>query len=278
MFPFPPKSTLKPEDIITETMMLLASLIFLVSIWRIYRSHGRDKMWVVSLTGIFLYSVGAALDLLDEFYKLPQVIPRLIENGFIVSGISVSSAGILMILRRVIDAANVDFITGLYNKAYVRKMLGTELERARRYNLHLSVLFIDLDNFKKVNDQMGHTTGDVFLSNISEMIKKTVRTTDILARYGGDEFLILMPQTGASDAEILLKRVQEAVYGMELPGGYRIGVSGGVASFPDDGSSIDQLINLADKRMYQNKQKNITAQCKADLINQKHAKNGNHFS
>lgn len=255
MFPFPPKSALKPEDIVTETIMLLVLLIFLVSILRIYRAHGRDKMWGVSLTGIFLFSVGSALDLLDEFYKLPQVIPRLIENGFIVAGVSVSSAGILMILLRIADTANMDFVTGLYSKAYLRKMLNMELERAMRYNLQLSVLFIDLDDFKKVNDQLGHTAGDVFLRNISEMIKKTVRTTDILARYGGDEFLILMPQTGASGAEILLKRVQEAVYGMELPGGYRIGVSGGVASFPNDGSSIDQLINLADKRMYQNKQR-----------------------
>ncbi|MHB8985581.1 MAG: GGDEF domain-containing protein [Eubacteriales bacterium] len=258
MFPFPPKSNLKLEDIITETMMLLASLIFLVSIWRIYRSHEREKMWLVSLTGIFLYSVGAALDLLDEFYKLPQVIPRLIENGFFVLGLSVSSAGILMTMRTIIDSANVDFITGLYNKAYLRKMLSMEIERSKRYNLQLSVLFIDLDNFKKVNDQLGHTVGDVFLRNVSEMIKKTARTTDIVARYGGDELVILMPQTGVSGAENLLKRVQEAVYGMELPDGYRISVSGGAAVFPADGGNTDQLINLADKRMYQNKQRNIS--------------------
>jgi len=103
---------------------------------------------------------------------------------------------------------------------------------------------------------MGHAIGDVVLRKVSEKLLESVRATDVLARYGGDEFVILMPQTNSSSSMIIIKRIQEAICNLDLPGGSRIGLSFGIAGYPEDGDNADQLLNIADSRMYQNKSLN----------------------
>lgn len=247
------KDSVRLSDVVTESVVLISLLVMLFFMWKLYRAYGRSKTWALSLVGLNFFSVGAALDLLDEFYKMPKFIPHVIENSFICIGASVFAFGMVLIVHRLMDMSNTDPMTGLYNKTYMRKMLDLEINRSSRYNLPFSLLFVDFDNFKEINDQMGHSVGDVVLQKVVDCLKNNVRTVDVLFRYGGDEFVLLMPQTRMEESEVLFKRLQEAVSGLELPGGCKIRISGGIAVFPDDGDSADKLLNMADKRMYKNK-------------------------
>ncbi|MCL6592004.1 MAG: GGDEF domain-containing protein [Firmicutes bacterium] len=252
---FPLKSQLKLEDIFSESIMLIASIIFIVIFWKMYNAYEREKYWSVFLAGIIFYIIGAALDLLDEFFKLPQIIPRIIENSLIAIGISTTILGAIIIMNKLISKANTDVTTGIYNKIFLNKALSLEIERARRYSLPLSLLFIDLNEFKRVNDTMGHATGDLVLRTIAIKIKSLVRKVDIVTRYGGDEFVLILPNSNKNSAEKLLNRLKCEINNMDLPGECRIGISGGISEFPYDGENIDQLINTADRRMYENKYK-----------------------
>lgn len=253
MFPFPLKTKFEPSDIITESVMLLASLVLLVSFRKISRDNDNGRVWRIALAGLFFFTAGTMFDLLDEFFKLPSIFPRLIENVLLVTGISIFSFGMVHIIRSIIGQASRDPLTGLFNRSHLKKALAAEIERSRRYKTPLSLLFIDINDFKRINDRMGHAAGDVFLARVAGKIKQAVRAVDIPARYGGDEFVVIMPQTEPPGAELLLKRIREAVSSMESPDGGQVGVSGGMAAFPADGDDPDLLINLADKRMYGNK-------------------------
>jgi len=255
LLPFPLKDHLESSDITTESVILVASITLLISMWRLCRTYGRGMTWSTAVVGIAFYSIGAALDLLDEFYRLPQMIPRIVENTLIAGGISLFSFGVVMIVRQLINLANIDPLTGVYNKHFLLRALSAEVERSKRHGFPLSIMFIDLNKFKKINDQMGHSIGDDVLRKTAEKIKKSVRTTDVIARYGGDEFVLVMPQTDLNSAYKLLNRLTEAISNLEFQGGYSIGISAGITCFPDDGDNVDNLINLADRRMYENKTK-----------------------
>lgn len=249
----PLKNELKVENITNEALIFFATLVLLFSMWKLHRAYGRERIWVFSLLGICLFSAGAALDLIDEFFKLPQVIPRLIQNSFIAVGISIFSAGIVAVVKQLITRANTDSLTGLYNKSYLDKVLGIEIERAKRYGLPLSIFFLDLDDFKSINDYLGHGIGDIVLSKIADNFKRTIRASDVLFRYGGDEFVLLMPQTDMEGAKRLLSRLKEAISRMEFQGGHRIGISAGIAVFPGDGDTVEKMLRVADQRMYESR-------------------------
>lgn len=150
----------------------------------------------------------------------------------------------------------LDPMTGLYNKNYLLRAALLEIERNKRFGQQFSIVFIDLDNFKQINDTWGHKIGDRILVNVAEKIKKTVRTIDVPVRYGGDEFIILMPQTTYEGAKSLLDRLQEKVSLIDVPGNFRLGISGGISIFPNDSDDLEHLFELADKRMYKNKERN----------------------
>ena len=169
-----------------------------------------------------------------------------------------------------------DNLTGLYNRAYFFFRLNSEFQRAKRYNRPLSLLIIDLDNFKLVNDQYGHLVGDQLLGAVSGTIRSNVRYSagqaryelDIPCRYGGDEFAIILPETNASQATIAAERLRKEIslksghaimdkiqaatgsHPMEAPD---ITVSVGVAAFPDHASESETLVKAADDAMYVSK-------------------------
>jgi diguanylate cyclase (GGDEF)-like protein len=147
-----------------------------------------------------------------------------------------------------------DTLTGLYNRRYLHQILDYEINRARRYNQPLSVVFIDLDRFKQINDTHGHAMGDKILRQVALRLCELFRTTDVLGRYAGDEFLAVLPNTPPSGVMILAERILDALkdYEMMVRGqSVRASVSIGFNTFQgEEGVGAATLIDRADKAMY----------------------------
>ena len=147
--------------------------------------------------------------------------------------------------------AITDYLTGLYNHRYLHERLGEELERARERGSRVSLLFLDIDQFKAFNDRFGHSVGDLALRTVSSVIDHTVRKVDMAARYGGEEFVIALVDTDAAGALEVAERIRSAVSAARIhPYEATLSVSTGVATFPDDAEIKEELIDKADYAMY----------------------------
>jgi len=158
--------------------------------------------------------------------------------------------------EKAIKESTHDNLTGLFNKAYFRNALNQHLSLAKRNNTDLSVLFLDIDDFKEINDTLGHHTGDDILKIVAQIINQELRSSDIAARFGGDEFVVLMPNTYKTNALVFSERLREAI--MQKPIKIKdeilqITMSGGVAGFPVDAQNVQNLLNLADSALYRAK-------------------------
>ena len=150
-----------------------------------------------------------------------------------------------------------DELTGLYNYRYLHTRMGEEFKRAERYREPLACIMLDIDHFKHINDRFGHDSGDAVLREVGERLRKAVREIDVVTRYGGEEFLLVLPSTNFSGALSVADRVWRAVGSqpMTISGKpERVTVSLGVAVYPSrDIKSKDQLIKAADRALYQSK-------------------------
>jgi len=152
--------------------------------------------------------------------------------------------------------ANRDGLTGMYNQRYFQDALERELLRAKRFGHSVSLVFMDLDEFKKYNDLNGHLAGDELPKSVSAVMKKMCRRSDVLARYGGEEFVMILSGTDKRGASIFAERLREAVESysfadQDIKDGITISI--GVASHPDDASDVSQLIDRADQALYEAK-------------------------
>jgi len=154
--------------------------------------------------------------------------------------------------------STTDSLTGLRNRRALTDTLHQEIERTQRYDTDLSLILCDLDKFKLINDTYGHAAGDAALQAVSEALKTSLRKTDILGRYGGDEFMIILPETSLAAAKMLAEKVRLAVSEIELSVGNnkRIGLSLslGVAGCCAPAENLDTLVRLADSALYESKQ------------------------
>lgn len=156
-------------------------------------------------------------------------------------------------LQRLERIATTDGLTELVNQRHFRKLFDLQLARARRYNRRLSLIFLDIDHFKEVNDTHGHQAGDEVLKKVAEVLRDTARCTDTVARLGGEEFAVLMEETGAKGAERYAERIRQAL-GRELftaaGGDFRKTCSLGIATFPEHGAQAKELMAHADQALY----------------------------
>jgi diguanylate cyclase (GGDEF)-like protein len=158
---------------------------------------------------------------------------------------------------RVADAERLsltDELTRLHNARYLRQFLVNEIKRARRYHSNVAALFFDLDDFKRINDMHGHLAGSHVLMEVAAVVLPSVRDTDCVVRYGGDEFVVILPETGVDEAVRVADRIRMKIEKHPFTGGRRLTVSLtasiGVAVFPEDALSPHQLIACADRAMY----------------------------
>jgi len=158
-------------------------------------------------------------------------------------------------------SAITDGLTGLYNRPFFDASLRRELKRARRYGLAFSLVMLDLDDFKLVNDFHGHVVGDEALARLSDVIRASVREIDVACRYGGEEFSLILPETSRTGAYIVSERIRmdaketfdRKPLGSNPSASISMSVSGGIAIYPTDSNSAEGLIRMADKALYRSK-------------------------
>ncbi|HCS49397.1 MAG: hypothetical protein A2V45_13135 [Candidatus Aminicenantes bacterium RBG_19FT_COMBO_58_17] len=160
--------------------------------------------------------------------------------------------------EEALNSAVVDWLTGLYNHGYFKRFLDLEIKKSLRQRYPVTLIMIDVDNFKAVNDAYGHPTGDVILQELAQVVRKAVREVDLVARYGGDEFAIVLPYSDGHGALRVAHRINEAIktYGFSPKASARkthLTVSMGVAGYPEDAVHVDELIHSADQRLYEAK-------------------------
>jgi len=150
--------------------------------------------------------------------------------------------------------SSTDELTRLHNARYLRQFLVNEIKRARRYHTRVAALFLDLDDFKRVNDLHGHLVGSHCLMEVAALLLPSVRDTDCVVRYGGDEFVVILPEAGTEDAAAVAHRIRAKIEGHRFTGGRRLRISVtasiGVAVFPENAQSPHQLVSSADQAMY----------------------------
>jgi diguanylate cyclase (GGDEF)-like protein len=154
--------------------------------------------------------------------------------------------------------AITDSLTGLYNHRYFKQFFKQEMARAKRYHKPFSVIMMDVDEFKSFNDSFGHATGDLLLSHMGALILQTVRGVDVAFRYGGEEFIVLLPETRLEKAILAAERLRESVQqgtAKKLAGSATRGVtvSIGVASYPENADKMDELFHIVDSLLYRAK-------------------------
>ena len=159
--------------------------------------------------------------------------------------------------KKMAEMSTRDELTGLYNRRYFMEALGREVSRAKRYETDLVLCMMDLDHFKRINDTYGHQAGDMVLTEIGKMLKKCIRQSDLVCRYGGEEFAVIFPNVRPEEAHMVCERFKEMVAGHQFKynsSQFQLTVSTGIAPFSEPKStSLQKLVDLADQALYQAK-------------------------
>jgi diguanylate cyclase (GGDEF)-like protein len=164
-----------------------------------------------------------------------------------------------ILFQRTEQLTITDDLTKLFNSRYLNLYVGREIKRCKRHGIPLSIIFLDLDGFKGINDAFGHLAGSSTLTEVGGILAEAVRESDILARYGGDEFVVVLPETPASGALVIAERIRKSIEQHVFLAGQglaaRISASVGIASYPDHALTPEGLIQKADQAMYRVKER-----------------------
>lgn len=214
--------------------------------------------WVMGTTGGIVFSVLSALLwqainlLAGETFSHP-LIPlwnAIVRMGFYLVG-AILIIRLHDILEEEKNISRTDFLTGTANSRAFYELANKELSRASRYHRNVSVLYLDLDDFKRVNDEIGHGAGDMLLKAVGQAITRSLRATDTVARMGGDEFIVLLPETDSTAAMLAATKVkiklEQRLAEEHWPITFSIGVVSFMNKYPQ---SVDELVNMADNVMY----------------------------
>lgn len=211
-------------------------------------------------TGILLAIVSSMSWLVADLMMAPHyshpVIPYV--NETLRLSVFLLVVVILSTLKGVLEREKIfarkDFLTGIANRHAFFEFANIEISRCRRYEYPLTVLYIDCDDFKTINDYFGHQTGDNLLKTVADILQKIIRATDIVARLGGDEFAVLLPGAGYEPAQVVTRKIQKALVDVMQKNRWPITFSFGAVTFNNVPDTVDEIIKRADSLMYSAKQ------------------------
>ncbi|MFO1324392.1 MAG: GGDEF domain-containing protein [Burkholderiales bacterium] len=215
--------------------------------------------WVVGTQAAIWSSAFAAIVWLAAEYASSRIHANLFVYAWNFSArllfllaVALLLARLRFMLDRERTLSRTDFLTGLPNARACREFVDTELARARRYRHPLSIAFIDIDDFKRVNDRGGHAAGDRLLASVARVIRNSLRSSDFVARYGGDEFVVLLPVSDEAAARAVVEKLSTQVQEAIATNGWPISLSVGVVTCEPESSDIgvDALLAYADRLMY----------------------------
>ena len=189
--------------------------------------------------------------IVPTYESFTEIDMRILSSIATFTGIAIENA---FLYKKVEELAMVDSLTGINNRYYFNEILQQEKEKVKRYGRTMCLLMMDVDNLKTINDTFGHVVGDKILSSLADILRVSVRESDFLARFGGDEFVIIMPEAKESDAFILSKRIQDMISRWntkETTPGLTLSISIGVHEAGPD--NIENILLSADKDLYQSK-------------------------
>jgi diguanylate cyclase (GGDEF)-like protein len=183
----------------------------------------------------------------------PDSFPE--ETADALEALALRAGPALANAKRFVEAsrlAELDSLTGLQNQGAFQDLLAREVARSRRYGRRLSLIVLDLDDFKRINDRIGHLAGDAVLAEVATRLRTVVRSTDIACRVGGDEFAVILPESTRGDADHLAARIERAVASEPIAKSGTLKISAGVAELSSDDTSSD-FFNRADEDLYRAK-------------------------
>ncbi len=222
-----------------------------------------------SLLAVPMVSRGKVVGVLDAKSKMMGAFLDQDEKIFsILAGSAALAIENASLHQKTKELSVLDELTGIYNYRYFIKKLSQEIKRAGRYKQTLSLLMIDIDWFKRCNDTHGHLFGNKVLKELSQRIKDSVRDVDVVSRYGGEEFAVILPQTNKKDAQMIGERIRRRVQSSDFAveeGGLmaKVTVSLGVATYPENGGSVEDLVEKVDQALYLAKGKGKNTVCTA---------------
>jgi diguanylate cyclase (GGDEF)-like protein len=208
-------------------------------------------------------TVGGILVVLDPINDIPT--RRLFESFFQIFRVSYQN---MRMQKKIHDMAIKDPLTGLFNRRYFNEKLEEEMSRSRRTKMPVSVIYMDIDHFKKYNDANGHPMGDVLLKMYGQILRKTSRKNDIVARVGGEEFVMILPHTDKMGAAIKAEKLRRVIESTPFPHGEKqplgkVSSSMGVAEYPSHCHDAEGLVKAADEALYQVKASSRNRVCLA---------------
>ncbi|NTV14874.1 MAG: GGDEF domain-containing protein [Desulfobulbaceae bacterium] len=260
-------------QLLANTLVITGAAILAVALFPLARliralAQGATRTSWLTMAGLILFFIAGYLFFLRENWQNCQQVTDLLVPGVFFCGAIFVFWVCLLSLRTAQDLqricvleleSNTDPLLGIHNRRYLDRRLSDEVSRARRYSLPLALLMIDVDHFKKVNDTFGHQLGDQVLIKTAGLIANSIREVDVVARYGGEELVVILPSTPAANAAILAERLRQAVETQIIipsaPGGpdIRITISIGIAGLSQEITTPATLLEGADAAMYRAK-------------------------
>ncbi|MCX7001434.1 MAG: GGDEF domain-containing protein [Candidatus Sumerlaeota bacterium] len=213
--------------------------------------------WFVSRRLGIMFSIFSAITwyfadaLSGQTYSLPAIYlwNTLIRFGFFII-VTLLLSALREKLRTEEIFARTDFVTGAVNTRYFYNLAHMEISRSRRYQHPFTLAYIDLDNFKAINDRFGHGTGDMVLKTVASALQHHLRDTDIVARFGGDEFALLLTETGQEAAKVVISKIHSSLMAEMQKNSWPVTFSIGVVTYVAVPHTVDNVVKIADELMY----------------------------